>query len=99
MKKGILIVIVLVITLGSIDIQGFMNQQKPIFTFHTVSYKDGGTTFYYGTGYQLVEWNVLSQNEQKQPFYYRKREYYLFPLFVDVDDFEKMDKSTFKREN
>ena len=49
-------------------------------------------------GYQLVEWNVLSQNEQKQTFYYKKREVRVFLFFRDANDFEKMDKNTFTKE-
>ena len=98
MKKAAVMIISLVLTLGLLDAYYFLNQNPPLFTFHTISYKDGGTVFYYGVGYQLVEWNVLSQDEQKQVFNYKKRETYIFPFFVDTDDFEKMDKSTFKKE-
>lgn len=97
MKKAIFIIISVVVILGFVDAYYFLHQNSPLFTFHTVNHKDGGTVFRYGVGYQLVEWNVLSQDEQKQPFYYKKREAYMFPFFVGKDDFEKMDKSTFKK--
>ncbi len=98
MKKIIIILLVLVLTLGFFDAYYFLSQNKPLFTFHSVDYKDGGTNVHYGLGYQLVEWKVLSEDEQKQTFYYKKREIRVFPFFRDVNDFDKMDKSTFKKE-
>ena len=99
MKKTVTILLVLVLNLGLIDAYYFLNENKPLFTFRTNNFKDGGTSFHYGVGYQLIEWNVLNvPTEKREPFYYKKREVRIFPFFRDIEDFEKMDKSTFKVE-
>jgi len=36
--------------------------QKPIFIFHIDSMNDGGTNIYYGLGYQIIDWNTISDD-------------------------------------
>ncbi|GFP76095.1 hypothetical protein [Clostridium fungisolvens] len=43
-----------------IDQSEIKNGNNPVFIFKKEVYKDGGTTIYYGLGYQIISWNTVS---------------------------------------
>lgn len=101
MKKRIIIAILLAtllaLILGTIDSYKFFNNEKPLFILKTTQFTDGGTTFYYGPGYQLIDWNILQFDDKKQKsFYYLKKEIRIIPfLFLGYSP-EKLDLKTFE---
>ncbi len=100
MKKLFLIIVALILVivlLGSIDTYRFSNGKNPIFALYKTSYTDGGTTFYYGPGYQLIDWYILGYDQEKEKsFYSTKREIKIFPFFLYGYSAEEIDKSDFE---
>lgn len=48
----------------TLDKNAINNGDKPKFIIKSVSYKDGGTTIYYGLGYQIISWHKLEDREE-----------------------------------
>ncbi len=99
--KKILIVIILIIGLstifGIIDTYRFENNQEPIFTFRNVYFKEGGTEFRYGLGYQLIDWHVLDYDqENERSFYYTKKETKIFPFLKYKYSLDESYKTNFE---
>jgi len=85
MKKIIILAIILIVVLciASYDIYRFKNNENPLFTFSTKHFTEGGTTFSYGLGYQLINWHVLRYDEENESSYYlTRRDIHIFPFFV-----------------
>lgn len=65
------------------------NDREPFFSIKTGGLKDGGTTFYYGLGYQIIQWNVLkTKNLNGKDIYGVEHgfEIHRFPFFIDWKD-------------
>jgi len=68
LKKNKFIIVILIIFIVAfisiltyiIDSQRLENHQTPIFILHTDNLNDGGTTVYYGIGYQLINWKRIN---------------------------------------
>lgn len=59
----IIITVCFIISLGTyfVDSKRIVNDKIPIFILHTDHLDDGGTTVYYGFGYQLIHWKRLTE--------------------------------------
>ncbi|GMQ63567.1 hypothetical protein [Vallitalea maricola] len=82
-KKVILVLIIILIPVFtySIDSKLVLQDKKPIFVVKTGMYKDGGTTEYWGLGYQVIKWNMLTIDGYKFGY-----EIFHVPNFRDVND-------------
>lgn len=101
MKKGIIITIcsiaILILVAGIIDTYRFFNDKSPIFILKTTEFKDGGTKFYYGPGYELIDWNILSYDDKKdQSFNYTKKELRIIPFFITDYSPNEINTKTFE---
>lgn len=100
MKKRIIItlsIIALILVAGIIDTYRFFNDKSPIFILKTTELKDGGTKFYYGPGYELIDWNILSYDKEKdQSFNYTKKELRIIPFFITDYTLNEIDTKTFE---
>lgn len=99
MKKTILTIVAIILlatVFGTIDSSRFFANKEPIFILNKTSYSEGGTTFYYGLGYQFIDWHILSYDQKKEKSYYHtKKEMNIFP-FLRYGYPEKVDKSDFE---
>lgn len=61
MKKNIILIILIIIgTMIAIDYYRSTQQKTPIFAVKVYHHKDGGTQEYYGVGYKVIKYNVIS---------------------------------------
>ena len=82
---------------GIIDSYRFFNDKEPVFVIKKTQFLDGGTTFYYGPGYELVDWNILVYDEEKEKsFNYTKKEIRIIPFFITDYSSDKLDIPTFE---
>ncbi len=89
--------IFLILFAGMIDKYRFFNNQEPIFILKTTHFLDGGTTFYYGPGYEFIDWNILSYDDVKdQSFNYTKKEIRIFPFFITDYSRDEIDITEFE---
>ena len=58
---GVLLLLICFTIFGIIDIKRFQDGKEPVFIVEKIIEKDGGTTLYYGIGYQLISWNRLDE--------------------------------------
>ena len=70
MKKQLRFLLTLILVLffsffifGFIDYNRFMDGKIPIFIINKDILNDGGTTIYYGVGYQLIDWKIIDSEE------------------------------------
>jgi hypothetical protein len=79
-----MIVILIHIFTFFIDYKKISNNTNPIFSIPLTYFKDGGTTVYYGFGYQVIYWHYLTElneNGNKILGYYTGYEiHHLFKL-------------------
>ena len=66
-KKTLAVLIIIIFILFTISFVTYLidsyridNNYKPIFIVHKDQLNDGGTTVYYGIGYQLITWKMLN---------------------------------------
>lgn len=97
MKKGkriivisAIIVLLLIISSCVIDYKRFESNQKPLFCIKTDHLNDGGTTVYYGLGYQLIEWKVVKESEEGVIIYYHGKEKNLLFNMNNIGDGPKV---------
>jgi hypothetical protein len=79
----VLAIIFIVFGLYSIDKLRCLNNKKPLFTFYTIYYKDGGTQYKVGIGYSVILWNKLagiSLNNTEISGFNKGMEFIKFPL-------------------
>lgn len=69
---------------GAIDIERFQDGKKPIFIIHQDNIDDGGTTIYYGIGYQLISWRQMGDAEDDPGDFVGKECHILF--YHDIND-------------
>lgn len=69
LKKGFIFIILVTLLLlicftlfGVIDIARFYDEKTPLFIIKEEHINDGGTTVYYGVGYQLIAWKKIDSN-------------------------------------
>lgn len=98
-KKTIFLLFLLVsfaFILGAIDSFRFLKNQKPLFVLWEINLKDGGTTFYFGPGYELIDWHITDYDDVKEkPFYYTKKEIRLFPFLKFSYSLKDIDKNDY----
>lgn len=64
-KWGCIILLVLnvcFVLFGAVDMERFQSGKKPLFIIKEDHLNDGGTTVYYGIGYQLISWRQISDD-------------------------------------
>lgn len=59
-----LVIILCFILFGAVDIERFQDGKKPFFIIKRSFLNDGGTTVYYGIGYQLISWRQMGKNSE-----------------------------------
>lgn len=62
-----LILILCFVLFGAIDMERFQDGKKPVFIIRQDNVEDGGTTVYYGVGYQLISWRMMGENREGIP--------------------------------
>lgn len=92
MKKIVAYIVITMLTLmvlftilGRIDIYRFTNDREPLFIIKKEYVNDGGTTVYYGVGYQLISWKVIDDRDIVDITYLSGKEYHIIS-FRDVED-------------
>lgn len=88
-KKGIFALVIVAFCLvisfsvfGVIDCIRFQKDESPIFIIKKDVMNDGGTTIYYGVGYQLIDWKIIDGDETATLKYKVGKEIHIFN-FVD----------------
>lgn len=66
-----------------VDYRRVVTGQEPILAIHTVRYDDGGTTCYYGLGYQIIKWKRLSSEYGR--YLTGVERHYLFGMAIPPD--------------
>lgn len=69
-KWGCIILLLLIlcfVLFGAIDMERFQSGKKPLFIIREDNIEDGGTTVYYGIGYQLISWRKMGENSEGIP--------------------------------
>ena len=82
----VLLVIAIHISTYAIDKRLIALDKSPKFCLKTGGLKDGGTTFYYGVGYQIIKWNMISSKTINNKVIHGMEhgyEIHRFPSFVD----------------
>ena len=100
MKRTIVIILTIVLicaVLSWIDIRRFAEGADPLFVVYQTTYTDGGSTFSYGPGYQLIDWHILGFDEEHHGTYYSvAKEYRVFPMFRYSYEHGDLDTSEFE---
>lgn len=86
---GILLCLIIIVhrITYTIDKNAINNNCKPKFASEKEVYKDGGTTVYYGFGYQIIYWNkmdVKKENNLKKYGVMVGVETHTFPFYNNV---------------
>lgn len=66
---------------GAVDIIRFRIGKAPVFIIKEEHLNDGGTTVYYGVGYQLIDWKKIDSNVISDIQYRVGREYHIFSCY------------------
>lgn len=72
----------------TIDKNAINNGNEPKFTMKHDTYKDGGTTIYYGFGYQIISWHkmgVKKENSLEKFGFLIGVETHRFPFYNDLE--------------
>lgn len=64
----------------SVDVHRAKSGGRPIFSFPALHANDGGTTVYFGLGYEIIQWHRLT--EQPGAYQMGVEEYYLFGMRI-----------------
>lgn len=68
---------VLSVTFYQVDKARVEADKKPVFALIHSACNDGGTTFYYGLGYQIVHWNRIAEQDEMRGYLVGKEYHYL----------------------
>lgn len=65
-------------------------EKNPIFVLKVATARDGGTSIYYGLGYQVIDWHrsgeILVDEERWIRGHYVGHELRIFPFFKDANE-------------
>lgn len=85
LKKSLVFIISVAILLlicfilfGVVDIVRFRTGKEPVFIVKEEHLNDGGTTVYYGIGYQLIDWKKMDSTVITEIQYRVGRECHIF---------------------
>ena len=66
-----MILIVVLVVLGFFDYNRFKEGKLPLFAVKKDVINDGGTTAYYGIGYQIVNWKIMDSEMKGEEVFTR----------------------------
>ena len=95
----VFIIISTFVIFGIIDYNRFLDDKTPIFIVEKTIMNDGGTTIYYGIGYQMIDWKIIDGTEITTIQYKIGKEVNFFRYIDPIYDGPNVELKILKEEN